>query len=182
MLTEKTFIQTMNTELNQYETPFADVSLIREEPSGNGTTEAGFSKFIRESENPFVQTFELAHQANTLSPFANEFAGFLGELNDPEFSDNLYELASELEETWNSGISNETAMGEAFVPYARQKADAYFSPLISASENMIDRISKRFSGYIPAELSGSEMEAFFNEVASDHSGLSPFQQGEKRRQ
>lgn len=88
----------------------------------------------------------------------------------------MYELAAELEETWNSGISNETAMGEAFIPYARQKAAAYFSPLVSASENMIDRISQRFSGYIPAELSGSEMEAFFNEVASDHSGLSPAQE------
>jgi hypothetical protein len=166
----------MNTELNQYETPFADVSLTKEEPSGNGTTEAGFLKFIRESENPFVQTFELTQQSNSLSPFANEFAGFLGELNDQEFSDNLYELASELEEAWNSGISNETAMGEAFIPYARQKAAAYFSPLISASENMIDRISQRFSGYIPPELSVSEMEAFFNEVASDHSGLSPAQE------
>lgn len=167
----------MNTELNQYETPFADVSVTKEEPSGNGTTgEAGFLKFIRESENPFVQTFEVTRQANPLSPFANEFTGFLGELNDQEFSDNLYELAAELEETWNSGISNETAMGEAFVPYARQKSATYFSPLISASENMIDRISQRFSGYIPAELSGSEMEAFFNEVASDHSGLSPAQE------
>ncbi len=67
-------------------------------------------------------------------------------------------------------------MGEAFIPYARQKAAAYFSPLISASENMIDRISQRFSGYIPAELSGSELEAFFNEVESDHSGLSPAQE------
>jgi len=166
----------MNTELNQYETPFADVSFKREESSENGTTEEGFLKFIRESENPFVQTFETAQRANPLSPFANEFSGFLGELDDQEFSDNLYELAAELEETWNSGISNETAMGEAFIPYARQKAAAYFSPLITASENMIDRVSQRFSGYIPAELSGGELEAFFNEVESDHPGLSPAQE------
>ncbi len=89
----------MNTELSQYETPFADVSLKREEPSGNGTPESGFLKYTRELENPFVQTFELAQQANPRSPFSNEFAGFLGELNDQDFSDNLYELAAELEET-----------------------------------------------------------------------------------
>ncbi len=67
-------------------------------------------------------------------------------------------------------------MGEAFIPYARQKAAAYFSPLISASENMIDRVSQRFSGYIPAELSANDLESFFNEVESDHSGLSPAQE------
>ncbi len=166
----------MNTELNQYETPFADVSLKREESSGNGAPDSGILNFNREMENPFVQTFELSQQASPQSPFSNEFAGFLGELNDPEFSDNLYELAAELEETLNSGMSNETAMGEAYIPYARQKAAAYFSPLVNASENMIDRVSQRFSGYIPAELSGNELEAFFTEVESDHSGLSPVQE------
>jgi hypothetical protein len=166
----------MDTELSQYETPFADVSLKREDSNGNETPGDGFLKFTREMENPFVQTFELSQQTNPSSPFAKEFAGLLGELNDPEFSDNLYELAAELEETLNSGISNETAMGEAFIPYARQKAAAYFSPLVSASENMIDRVSQRFSGYIPAELSSNELEAFFNEVESDHSSLSPAQE------
>jgi len=60
----------MNTELNQYETPFADVSVTREEPSGNGTAEAGYLKFIRESESPFVHTYELNQPSNSSSPFA----------------------------------------------------------------------------------------------------------------
>jgi len=161
----------MNSERNHYETPFADVMLTKEEPFS-----AEHSILPRESENPFVKTFEVSNGGTNLSPFAGEMAQFLGELHDAEFSRSLYELASELEDSWLPKISNEAAMGEEFLPFIRKHATAYLNPLIKASEGMIDRISKRLSGNGMADLSATEIETFLNEFQPDASGLTPVQE------
>jgi hypothetical protein len=164
------------SELVDYETPFADVSVTREEPSQSEPTGNYYSNFLPQFESPFLQTYEASDVGSATSPHAGEFVQFLGELDDSEFSNNLYELAAELEDTWSSKISNEIAMGERFVPFATQQAAEYFRPLITASEGMIDRVSQQFSGNNLADHSESEIERFFTDMEFNHPGFSPAQE------
>jgi hypothetical protein len=166
----------MNSEQNQYETPFADAFLTREEPVGNESAEYRISAFLKASESPFMKTYELQETGSSKSPFAEEIAEFLGELNDHEFSNNLYELASDLDDSWLPKISNEAAMGNNFIPFVTQQAEEYFRPLIKAGEGMIDRISKRFSENNMAGRSEGEIEAYFNDFEIETNGLSPAQE------
>ena len=164
----------MNSERNNYETPFADVLLTKEEPLSGDSSEYRIP--YAESENPFAKTFEVSNGGTDLSPFAGEMAQFLGELHDEEFSRNFYDLASELEDSWQPLISKEAAMGEDYLPFVRKHATAYLNPLIKASEDMVDRISKRISGNSISDLSATEIEAFLNEFQPDASGLTPVQE------
>ncbi len=166
----------IQSELAEYETPFADISLTREEPSQSESTDNYYSNFLPQFGSPFLQTYEAPDAGSATSPHAGEFVQFLGELDDSEFSNNLYELAAELEDTWSSRISNEIAMGERFVPFATQQAAEYFRPFIKASEGMIDRVSQQFSGNNLADHSESEVERFFNDMEFNHPEFSPAQE------
>ncbi len=164
------------SKLADYETPFAETGLMREEPPQNEAADNYYSNFLPELESPFLNTYESSETGAVLSPNAGEFVQLLGELNDSEFSNNLYELAAELEDTWSSKISNEIAMGERFFPFATQQAAKYFAPLIKGTENMIDRVSQQFSGNNLADHSESEVENFFNDMEFNHADFSPAQE------
>ena len=97
-----------------------------------------------EVESPFTRTYETS-QASQQSPRGGEFVQFIGELHDQEFNNSLYELATELEDSWSSKISNELAMGGgSFLPFAENQAQAYFAPLARETQSMIDKVSETF--------------------------------------
>lgn len=158
-----------DAQFPDYETPFADTSLLREEPSEKDETPAVYN-FVREAPSPFQQTFEMNGAGG--SPFANEFVNLVGELNDTEFTDAVYELAADLEDTWNPKVANEATMGQNYMPFVNRKAEDYFRPLISASENMIDRAAQHFSS---ANGTEAEVDRFFNETDFSNGELSPVQ-------
>lgn len=162
--------------LSEYETPFADISL-REEENTNGQVRTYTETFKADFESPFATSYESGLSGETQSsPMAGEFVDFISELYNDEFSDNLYELAAELEDTWNSKISNESAMGDRFIPFATQEAEQFFTPVYNETVQMIDRVREHFSGNNFSDQSEATVENFFEQLEFDHSGLSPAQE------
>ena len=169
-------------ELAMFETPFADVP-SKETFTAKESTEPAYSNFLTEMESPFSRTYETPFSrtyetagGGRLSQISEEYVELLGELNDTEFSDTIYELAAEVEDTWTSKISNELAMGDKFVPFATQQAREYIVPLANETESMIDRIAQHFSGNNLADHSEVEMESFFAELEFNHGSFTPAQE------
>ena len=148
-------------ELAEYETPFADVTIRREEEQQPPVAFSGENIFT-ELESPFRQGFE-PQSENPSHPQAGEFVQLVGELNNPEFNNHVYQLAAELQEHFASKISDETAMGQQYVPFVSQEARQYFEPLVQETERALDRVSQYFSGNNLAEHSETELEEFFSQ-------------------
>ncbi|MEO8151357.1 MAG: hypothetical protein ABI723_27240 [Bacteroidia bacterium] len=165
----------MTAQLAEYETPFADNFTTREDESRNDSP-VYTSQFFQQAESPFSQSFEAPAAGQTSSPAAGEFVNFLSELHDTEFPNTLYELAAELEDTWSSKISNETAMGDRFVPFATQQAMEYFAPLTYETGRMFDRVTQQFTGNNLSDHNETEIERFFTELEFEHNALSPAQE------
>lgn len=162
--------------LAQFETPFADVPVAREFDRAQVSSEDFFSNFLQEVQSPFARTYEATPAGNAVSPAGEEYVDFLAELNDSEFAETIYELANEVEDTWRSKVSNETAMGDNYIPFATQQARSYFAPVLRESETMIDRVSEHFSGNNLADHSEAEIESFFNNLEFNHSQYTPAQE------
>jgi hypothetical protein len=163
----------MGSQTAEYESPFAETIISRELESEQPSYET--DRESMEMESPFTRTYETS-QPSQQSPRGGEFVQFLGELHDQEFNNAVYELATELEDSWSSKISNELAMGSQFLPFARSQAQAYFTPLVRETESMIDRASEHFSGNNFQSYSDAEVNQFFSELEFDHSQLSPAQE------
>lgn len=166
----------MSEELANYETPFADITLAKEDSYEIVSSENYTSNFLLELETPFSKTYDASSSSVNLSPNSNEYIELLGELNDPKFTNTLYELATELEDTWMSKISNEVAMGEKYIPFATQQATEYFAPIYKESMNMIDKISEYFSGQNLSDQSEAEIESLLSNLEFNHAHLSPAQE------
>jgi len=162
-------------ELAQYETPFADV-VQREDTSQQVSTESFYNDYKLEAESPFSRTYETAFESSTLPPEGEDFVDFLSELNDLEFDNTLYELATEAEDSWISKISNEVAMGGNYIPFATKHAREYFEPVAMEAEAMIDRVTEHFSGNSMGDYSEKEIESFFAELPFNHAQFSPAQE------
>jgi hypothetical protein len=163
-----------NTELTQYETPFADVKEYEDTPQV--ATENFYQNYLREAESPFSRTYETASTPVGIAPQAEQFVDFLAELQDTEFEETLYELATEAEDTWSNKISSETAMGPNLIPFATRQARDYFEPVAQEAEAMIDRVSQHFSANNLADYSNQEIESFFAELPFQHGQFSPAQE------
>lgn len=162
--------------LNQYETPFTDVQLEREQSDQSVSGEGFFSNFFQSTESPFSRTYEKVANNTALTPAGEEFVDFLAELNDPEFNEMLHEMASEVEDTWRNKVSNEVVMGSNFIPFAAQQAQEYFSPVIRETESLIDRVSQHFSGNNLGDHSAEEIENFFATLEFNHGNYTPVQE------
>lgn len=165
----------INAQLAEYETPFADVPVLREQTRQSSPI-VNLDNFLLELEGPFSRTFETAATSNRSSPGSEDYVELLGELDDSEFNNTLYELANELEDSWINKISNEAAMGENFVPFVTQQAEEYFQPLLRESEAMVDTISNHFTANNLADHSELDLEAFFSEMEFNHGQFSPAQE------
>jgi hypothetical protein len=167
----------LTMQLGQYETPFADVPIAREDTSQQEAPDQFYSNFLRETiQSPFSRTYETTPASPGLTPAGEEFMSLLGELNDSEFNEHLYGLAAEIEDTWRGKITNETALGPNFIPYATQQARDYINPLTREAESMIDRVSQHFSGGNMADISNETIESLFAELTFDHSRFTPVQE------
>lgn len=164
----------MNGVLSQYETPFADVFVREQEeaPTGNG---AQGNNYVFEIDSPFSRTYEAADR-EAASPLGAEYVNLLSELNDAEFTETLYELANEMEDTWRSKVSNELAMGSNYIPFATRQANEYFDPLLRETTGMIDRVLQHFSGNNLADHSLAELESYFDRLEFNHASFSPVQE------
>jgi hypothetical protein len=161
--------------LAEYETPFADVQAIKNEPKEKQMENFNFS-FLTEEDNPFKSTFELPETILQTTPDREAYTELLAELNDPEFETALYNLAAEAEDTYSSKISDESAMGESFIPYAAQQVNQYLEPLAMESERMIDRVSQHFSGNDLSDQNEAAVEQFFDRLLAENREFTPAQE------
>ncbi len=173
---EKNSVNGMTAELNQYETPFADIPVMKEHTDQNISAEGFFLNYLQEAESPFSRTYEATSSNNSLTQAGEEYVNLLSELNDAEFEETIYELANEVEDTWRNKVSNEIAMGSNYIPFATQQANEYFNPMINEAESMIDRVSDHFSGNNLADHSEASIEAFFETLDFNHSQYTPAQE------
>ncbi len=173
---ERTSLNGNANGLSQYETPFADIPVMKEQADRVINSEDLFTDYFREVESPFSRTYEATAVSKGVTQAGEEYVNLLSELNDSEFNEMVYELADEVEDTWRSKISNETAMGNNYIPFATQQARTYFAPLIRESETMIDRVAQHFSGNNLADHSETEIESFFSNLEFNHAAYSPAQE------
>ncbi len=165
-----------NVQLEDFDTPFGDATVSQNE-SVNESPSSYSNNFATNFESPFARTYETIIPGQIPnSPVAGDFVNFLSELYEDEFNENLYDLASEVEDLWNTRISNESAMGDNFIPFATREANNYFSPFYNETIQMIDRVSQRFSGNNFPDTSESEIDDFFQQLEFDHTKFSPAQE------
>ena len=165
----------MSTELEMFETPFADNSPLKEAFTAK-EADAAYSNFLQELESPFSRTYDLNTNGPVVNQMAEDFVQFMAELHDSEFSEAVYELAGEIEDKWLPKISNEAALGDQFVPFATQQAREYITPLLMETEAMIDQVAQHFSGNNLADHTDREIESFFAELEFSHGTFAPAQE------
>ena len=102
----------------QFETPFADVPVLKEQKDERISADDFFSGYIRDIESPFSRTYETPSAVNTVSEAAENYTDLIAELNDLEFNEVIYELVGEIEDTWRTKVTNELAMGSNYIPFA----------------------------------------------------------------
>jgi len=88
----------MTAELGQYETPFADIPVTKEADRESEAKSDMYSNYLMEVDSPFSRTFETASANSSVTPAGEEFVQFIGELNNEEFNNAVYELAAEMED------------------------------------------------------------------------------------
>ena len=165
----------MSTELEMFETPFADNPPLKEAFTPK-EADAAYSNFLQEIESPFSRTYELNTNGPVVNQMAEEFVQFIAEIHNSEFSEAVYELAGEIEDRWLPKISNEAALGDQFVPFATQQAREYITPLLTETEAMIDRVAQHFSGNNLADHTDKEIESFFENLEFNHGSFAPAQE------
>lgn len=148
---------TASSSLTAFETPFSDTGLVRESSEWNETTPA-----VPDLESPFSFEFEAGDSAQPVH--ATDFVQLLAEMESPAFRQSLYDMAAEMEESWSARISNETAMGERFEPFARQEAFTYLSPVLNETEQAIEKVRYYFSGNDLASHNEAAIDQFFDEL------------------
>src|SRR5688572_32017126 len=165
----------MSTELEMFETPFADISPLKEAFTPK-EADAAYSNFLQDLESPFSRTYEVNTNGPVVNQLAEDFVQFTADLHDSEFSEAVYEMAGEIEDKWLPKISNEAALGEQFVPFATQQAREYITPLLMETEAMIDRVAQHFSGNNLADHTDKEIESFFENLEFNHGAFAPAQE------
>src|SRR5260221_3784702 len=167
-------INGIGAETAQFETPFADVPVAREQEDQRISSEDLLSNYsFQEVESPFSRTYEAVTAGNQVTEAGEAYTDLVAELNNAEFNETIYEIVNEVEDTWRGKISNEIAMGSNYIPFVTQQARDYFAPMIRETEAMIDRISEHFSGNNMADQSESEVEHFFETLEFRHDQYTP---------
>ena len=122
--------------------------------------------------SPFRSLYELEEQEGTFDPEAEEFAEFLGELEDEEFEEALFEVVKEASDLYSDRFE-----GEAGDP-ARQKRAAerlleeHFAPLVHEVEALVEALATEFENRDPSALSEPEIESLIDQFAPSEE-LSP---------
>ena len=172
---EKYSINSNGITGTQFETPFADVTVLKEQSDAGTNSEDFFSGFLSEVESPFSRTYEVPSSTNRVTEAGEAYTELLAELNDSEFNEVVYELVNEVEDTWRNKVSNELAMGNNYIPFVTRQANNYFQPMIRETDAMIDRIAQHFSANNLADHTQSEVEQFFETLEFSHDNYTPAQ-------
>jgi hypothetical protein len=130
--------------------------------------------FAMDFEGPFSRTYTIeGSRGNTAR--AESYVELLAELNQSEFSESLYAIANEIEDTIISKFSGETSYNGAYTQYVRQRSNEYFTPLINEVNGAIDLVNNYL---VQGESrSASDIDLFLQEVEFDHARqLTPAQE------
>jgi hypothetical protein len=157
-----------------FETPFADLVTHREDTDNKIKFQNNFS--YEDFVSPFQTTYETEATRSTTSPIADEYVNLLAELQDTEFTEALYEVASEMQETWRSSVSDEVAMGAQFEPFAMNRAQQYYTPMLNEANRLLDSAANHFSGSDMAAHSEATVDMFFETLEINNENLSPVQE------
>ena len=90
----------MNSTNYNFDTPFADAVIKKEDEHSGGNYQNNFS--FDEFSSPFKTTFESVNESQHSSPIAEEYINLLAELEDNEFKEALHDIANEMAESWRS--------------------------------------------------------------------------------
>lgn len=164
----------MNSTNYNFDTPFADAVIKKEDEHSGGNYQNNFS--FDEFSSPFKTTFESVSESQHSSPIAEEYINLLAELEDNEFKEALHDIANEMAESWRSRVSDEVAMGIQFQPFAMSQAQQYYSPMLNESNRLFDAASHHFSGSDMAAHSEASVDLFFETLEINNDGLSPIQE------
>ncbi|MDQ6477270.1 hypothetical protein [Dyadobacter sp. LHD-138] len=163
----------LNGLVSQYETPFSDI--FTKEEGYLVETDLRSNNYEFKIDSPFSRTYE-ASEKTVSNRSAEDYVSLLSELNDAEFTETLYDLGNELEDTWRSKVSDELAMGNNYIPFVTRQTNEYFDPLLRETHSMIDRVAQHYSGNNLADHTLTEFESFFDRLEFNHGNFSPVQE------
>lgn len=163
-----------STDLAEFETPFADDAFAVKEAVKPIIDIPSERYMLPDLESPFADTFD-NNPITKKTPLSGEYNDLLAEIQDNEFNDSLYEMAYELETLLSSKVNDIHAMGENFIPYAKQQSDEYFTPLINEIYKGLDSLSSHFTDNNLSDYSEADIEGFFINFETINPALSPAQ-------
>ncbi len=155
-----------------FETPFSDVYVSKENAQNEYKPDLQTQNF----ESPFQQTYTPVSNQISRSPLAESYMELLAELENYDFKENLYDIADEMSETWQSKVSNELGMGNQFHNFAQTQAESYINPIVNESNRILDYAINHFSGNDFAAHNEASIDMFFETLEINNDGLSPVQE------
>jgi hypothetical protein len=153
------------------ESPFSDDTMrIGVAAEAEHTERENFSI---DYEGPFSRTYLEGGRGNTAQ--AESYVELLAELNQHDFSESLYAVANEIEDTIISKFSGEASYNGEYTQYVQRRSNEYFAPLINEVHGAIDQVNNYL---VQNEFrSESDIDHFLQEVEFDHAGqLTPAQE------
>ncbi|CAN5470804.1 hypothetical protein BH10BAC5_BH10BAC5_12450 [soil metagenome] len=160
-----------------FENPFSNEFEEKPEHEDNSEKNSSFNHYLPDFESPFSATNEDREENESIEnkELAQNYVSTLGTLNDSEFSEVLYELATEIQNLLPSETSSQYFNGEAAENFALDLGRKHLSQLISDSESMIDKASEYFSGRGTDEISEAEIDHYFSSLEINNENYTPAQ-------
>ena len=135
----------MSKPAENFQSPFLDVTSFPRQQSE--TVEDNASPVALSSSSPFVSVYAMENGQASFDPESEEFIQFLGELNDEEFDDAVFELINEASTLYEDRFSHEYRDINSQSIGAERFLLEHFAPLEHELETlldyMIDDIEKR---------------------------------------
>ncbi len=162
----------------QYDTPFADSNREREAPENSLNF---YDTLYTDLESPFTSFSGFNDEERSFSPVAREIYEFVGELNDYEFPESLYELVADMESQFEGYLFSNELKGARLNEAVHTKGVQYMAPLIERTETLLNEAAEHFSSNVFKTIDESEVERYFNELGQRDLGLRPAQEQFARR-
>jgi hypothetical protein len=122
--------------------------------------------------SPFLSVYELEEGEGPVESEVEEYAAFLSELQDEEFDEALYEIASEAAGLYEARIEQEATESPGSTYEAERILERHFDPLAGEVEALLEAMQRRWSDQDPATISESEIDSFVDEYRTQ-GDLSP---------
>jgi len=151
------------------QSPFLDIKSFEMEEPAAGTEAPGAQV---PSTSPFLSLYSTEGGEGLTNPEAGEYMVVLNELYDEEFDRSIYELLSEAVELGNNRLTYETSDSRTHGYAAEQMLAQHFTPLMRASEGMINFLTTNLANREATSLTEGEIEDLVDRYQPPE-GLSP---------